>query len=97
MAKRKIHPHLKHFIHEIVMSSLAPTGSVKENHWKEEIIKQIEIRVLDRLDEIKTTEDLKIVVEEQLQKFSQELKEICDVTKNVLVMTPIEVLVKFKN
>lgn len=96
--KRKIHPHLKHFIHQMFINEIAPiTGDIKKFSWKEELLKEIVARITNEVPEIKNQEELKIETQNQISQIKEEILEILRVTEKMISEMPIDTLNKFKS
>jgi hypothetical protein len=96
--KRKIHPHLKHFIHQIVVSELATSGEIKENIWKEHLLKEIQVRILSDLNEkdITTQDQLNEHVKNKMKVFQGELNVLLGLSEKIFGNVSIELLNKYK-
>ena len=94
--KRKIHPHLKHFIHQIVSNELAPESKTKEYLWKEELLKEVQFRILSELHEITNQDELVLEIDRQINEIKKETETVLSEMQRILKTIPFEVLMKYK-
>lgn len=73
---KKLHSHLKHFIHQIVLTEMATTlGPSKTYMWKESLMKRIQEKILDDLDSIQTQQDLNDKIDQHVREFAKEIED----------------------
>jgi mannitol-1-phosphate/altronate dehydrogenase len=89
--KAKIHPHLKSFIHSVVVAE-SGMGGTKEVKWKESLMRQIQGNVLERLEEIRTQTDLERITHEEVQKLAKDFSLTLDMVGRTLQQLPLGVL-----
>lgn len=92
MRKNKIHPHIKSFIHSVVMAEMSPVGPSKSYIWKESLMKEVQEHILDRLNEVKTQEDLAKVTSEEINKLSVDFKSTLEMINLTLRQIPVDIL-----
>lgn len=91
--KTKIHPHLKSFIHSVVMAEMTlPGQSKKSSQWKEDLMRQVQGNVLERLDEVASQQDLIRVTQEEIRRFREDFVGILDLIGQTLGQVPLDVL-----
>lgn len=90
----KIHPHLKAFIRGIVMAEMiGPSESYK---FREQLMREVQTRVLDKLNEIKTKEDMDKIIEENTEQLKEEMNRILDMIGGALKNVPLDILKRVK-
>lgn len=92
--KAKVHPHLKAFIHGVVMAEMSEIGPSKSYQWKENLMRQIQTNVLERLDELKTQGDVERITLEETQKVQNDFIRTLDMVKRTLQQVPVDILKK---
>lgn len=90
--KPKIHAHLKSFIHSVVIAEMCGHDSVKSSRWKENLMRQVQGSVLDRLGEIKQQSDLERITTEEVGKVQMEFVRTLEMVGKVLQQVPVDVL-----
>lgn len=92
-AKPKIHPHLKSFIHSVVLAEMSiPGQSKKSSQWKENLMRQVQSNVLERLDEVQCQTDLEKVTHEEIKKVKDDFTGLMDLMGHTLKQVPVEML-----
>lgn len=89
MTAPKIHPHLKSFIHSIVVAEMSGN---KPSKWKELLMREVQGNILARIHEIKDQNDLARVTKEEVGKSEQDLSLTLEVIKHTIQELPVEVL-----
>ena len=89
MTIKRIHPHLKSFIHSVVVSEMAGN---KPSKWKEILMREVQSNILERLGEIENQEDLARVTKEEVNKSEREFCLTLNLIKDTLQELPVEVL-----
>jgi hypothetical protein len=91
--KTKIHPHLKSFIHSVVMAEMTLPGQTKRSvQWKENLMRQVQSNVLERIDEVQSQADLEKITLEEVKKFKEDFVGILELIGQTLKQVPVEVL-----
>jgi nitrogen regulatory protein PII-like uncharacterized protein len=85
----KIHPHLKSFIHSIVVAEMS--GS-KPSKWKELLMREVQSSILGRLEEVKSQEDLTRVTKEEVRKVEHDLSLTLGMIRDTIQELPLEIL-----
>lgn len=89
----KLHSHLKHFIHQVVLSEMASViGPSKTYLWKEALMKRIQEKILEDLDVIQTQEDLNAKIDEHVSSFAKEIEETLKMIARTLKGLDIKLL-----
>ena len=88
----KLHPHIKSFIHSVVLAEMASLGPSKDYQYKETMMKKVQEAVLDSLDNIRTKEDMDRVISARVQDLRVELSKTLDMIESVLKQIPLEVI-----
>lgn len=85
----KIHPHLKSFIHSVIVAEM-PDG--KPSKWKELLMREVQGNILARINEVKDKNDLARVTKEEVGKSERDLSLTFEVIKQTIQELPLEVL-----
>lgn len=88
----RLHPHLKAYIHSVVMTEMAELGPSKAYVWKENLMKQVQTAVLDNLEAISSQQDLEKVIDGEILNIKSEFDRTLDMVGRTLKQVPIEVL-----
>ena len=88
----KIHPHLRAFIHSVVLTEMAELGPSKAYMWKENLMKQVQAAVLDNLENISSTQDLEKVIDGEIFNIKSEFDRTLDMIGRTLKQIPLSVL-----
>lgn len=91
-SKSKVHAHLKSFIHSVVIAEMSGLDSVKSSRWKENLMREVQGSVLDRLGEIKQQSDLERITTEEVGKVQMEFVRTLEMVGKVLQQVPVDVL-----
>lgn len=89
MATPRIHPHLKSFIHSIVVAEMSGN---KPSKWKELLMREVQGNILARIQEIQDQSDLVRVTREEVGKSERELSLTLEVIRHTIQELPVEVL-----
>jgi len=89
----KLHSHLKHFIHEIILSEVAPDiGPSNVYEWKEIYVKELLERILQKTSNKVNTEELQRLVAQEIEISKEEFKTLLRLTETVLSQIPTDLL-----
>ena len=89
----KIHSHLKHFIHQVILAEMATViGPSKTYAWKEALMKRIQEKILEDLDSIQTQEQLNAKIDEHIVAFAKEIEDTLKMISRTLKGLNIAVL-----
>lgn len=94
MPNVKIHPHIKNFIHSVVLSELHGTGTGKDYLWKEEVFKNIERHILENISSINTKEDMEKEIDKRTKLLKEELNKVLEMASGTLKNIPIDIIKK---
>lgn len=92
----KLHPHLKNFIKSVVLAEVSSIGPSKSYLWKEELMKQVQMEVMDKIDSIQTKEDMDKIIDTKVLELKKDMSRVLDMIGNTLKNVPLEVLKKIK-
>lgn len=91
--RKRLHPHLKAFIHSVVQAEVARVGETKRHTlWAEKLFHDVEDGVLSRIEEVKDQADLKRVTREEVARFKDEFSSLMDLVGRTLEQLPLDLL-----
>lgn len=85
----KIHPHLKSFIRSVVAAEVL---GKKTGKWQEQLMRDVQGNILERLEEIKSQADLERVTTEEIKKLQGDFSLTLEMIGRTLQQLPIELL-----
>ena len=88
----KIHPHLKAFIHSVVLTEMSGLGPSKAYAWKENVMRQVQSAVLDNLENISSPQDLEKVIDGEVQNIKADFDKTLNMVAMTLKQVPIRIL-----
>lgn len=69
-----------------------PGQSKKSAQWKEDLMRQVQGNVLERLDEVASQQDLIRVTQEEVRRFRDDFASVLDLIGQTLGQVPLDVL-----
>lgn len=88
----KIHPHLKSFIHSVVISELSTAGKRNRKSWQEDLMRQVQGKILERVEEITTSSDLQRITTEEIKKLQEDFSLTLEIVGRTLQQVPLNLL-----
>lgn len=85
----KVHPHLKSFIRSVIA---AEAFGKKAGKWQEQLMRDVQSNILERLEEIKSQADLEKVTTEEVKKLQGDFTLTLEMIGRTLQQLPIELL-----
>lgn len=91
--RRRLHPHLKSFIHSVVQAEVARVGETrKHTMWAEKLFRDVEEGVLSRIEEVQNQADLQRVTREEVARCKDEFASLMDIVGKTLEHIPLDLL-----
>lgn len=92
----KLHPHLKHFIHSVILTELNESiGPSKKYEYKEAIMREVQQMIIDRIDEVQNQQELSLLVDNVVLEFKKkQIEPLLEMISRVIKQVPLDVLKK---